>query len=210
MNSERRHRKRDQTIEEILVAARAIMREEGAAALSMQELARRLDMKAPSLYNYFSGKHDIYDALFRRGFEEFDAFLLEQLGGAESWRDELDRYLTAYMAFALKNPELYQLCFERPVPGFTPSQASLEVSFGALKRGYDRIARWRKELKTDLSNEQVADLIIAISHGLTALHLANEPTLPVGQGRFGGLISAAVSVLETSLSAAKRREGVSS
>jgi hypothetical protein len=32
------------------------------------------------------------------------------------------------------------------------------------------------------------DLSIALMHGLTALHMANEPHLPVGEGRFGSLI----------------------
>jgi hypothetical protein len=41
----------------------------------------------------------------------------------------------------------------------------------------------------------MADLVIAISHGLTALHMANEPELPIGQGRFGALIPAVLTVL---------------
>jgi hypothetical protein len=31
-------------------------------------------------------------------------------------------------------------------------------------------------------------------HGLTALHMANEPELPVGSGRFGSLIPAALAL----------------
>jgi hypothetical protein len=38
--------------------------------------------------------------------------------------------------------------------------------------------------------------MIAIMHGITALHLANEPHLPVGQGRFGSLIPVVMSVLD--------------
>ncbi len=207
MKSERQQRKREHTIEEILTAARAIMREEGVAALSMQELARRMDMKAPSLYNYFASKRDIYDALFRRGFEHFDAHTQEQLSAASGWRDAVDRYLRAYMSFAIENPELYQLCFERPVPRFNPSPESLEVSFGALRRGYALVTRWRSDIQSDLSVEQITDLIIAVAHGLTALRLANEPDLPPGEGRFGGLIPAAVSVLHTAWSATNRTQG---
>jgi hypothetical protein len=33
-------------------------------------------------------------------------------------------------------------------------------------------------------------------HGLAAMHLANEPHLPMGEGRFGSLIPAAISVFE--------------
>jgi hypothetical protein len=46
----------------------------------------------------------------------------------------------------------------------------------------------------------MADLVLAVMHGLTALHMANEPNLPVGQGRFGSLISAAVSLFHTAWS----------
>ncbi len=61
--SPRRQRNRDLMVQSILETARSIMRDEGVAALTMQELARRLDMRAPSLYHYFAGKMDIYDAL---------------------------------------------------------------------------------------------------------------------------------------------------
>jgi hypothetical protein len=33
-------------------------------------------------------------------------------------------------------------------------------------------------------------------HGLTAQHLANEPHLPVGKGRYGSLIPAAVKLFQ--------------
>jgi len=100
------------------------------------------------------------------------------------------------MEFALENPELYQLCFERPVPGFVPSAESLQVSFGMLHQSTERVSKLLPIVDTDLNEKQVTDLIIAIMHGLTALHIANEPDLPVGEGRFGSLIPAVVSVLD--------------
>jgi hypothetical protein len=42
----------------------------------------------------------------------------------------------------------------------------------------------------------MVDLIISIMHGLTALQLANAPNTLPGQGRFGSLIPAALSVLD--------------
>ena len=169
----------------ILDAARTIMREEGVAALSMQELARRMDMRAPSLYNYFSSKMDVYDSLFRLGMSMYDARLQETLKESKNAHDEIRIVIESYMSFALANPELYQLCFERPVPGFTPSQASMDLSLGILERGYQRVDSFRGEFSTDLSSPQIADLVIAVSHGLTALHIANQPDASIGEGRFG-------------------------
>ncbi|MBP8003230.1 MAG: TetR/AcrR family transcriptional regulator [Chloroflexi bacterium] len=194
--SPRRQRNREAMVTTILDTARVIMREQGVAALSMQELARRLDMRAPSLYNYFSSKVDIYDTLFRHGFQLYAEHQQKMTEGAQTWQEELRLSFEAYMTFALQNPELYQLCFERPVPGFIPSEESLQVSFGLLNSGYDRITRLLEVIDTPLAPNQVRDLLIAMMHGLTALHMANEPHLPLGQGRFGALIPAALSILE--------------
>jgi AcrR family transcriptional regulator len=197
--SPRVQRNREAAIQSILGAARAIMREEGVAALSMQELARRVDMRAPSLYNYFSGKTEIYDTLFRLGFTMYDVHIKELMKASTGLRDELRINIEGYMSFALENPDLYQLCFERPVPGFVPSKESLELSFGILNQAYQRARQYKKELDTKLTGQQIVDTVIAISHGLTAMHLANEPHLPLGQGRFGSLIPVVLSILEKAM-----------
>src|SRR6266704_5478097 len=67
MRPNRRLARRQQTIEEALDAAVAIMEEAGVGGLSMSEIARRLGMRQPSLYKYFPSLHAVYDALFARG-----------------------------------------------------------------------------------------------------------------------------------------------
>ena len=64
---DRRARRRQETIEEILDIAREVMTEEGVNGLSLAEVARRLGVQPPSLYKYFPSLMAIYDALFRRG-----------------------------------------------------------------------------------------------------------------------------------------------
>ena len=197
--SPRVQRNRAAATQAILDAARAIMRAEGVAALSMQELARRMDMRAPSLYNYFSSKAEIYDTLFRLGFTMFDAHIKELTQTSTGLHDELRIYIEGYMSFALENPDLYQLCFERPVPGFVPSQESLALSFGILNQTYQHANQFKKQLNTKLTGQQIIDTVIAIAHGLTAMHLANEPHLPAGHGRFGSLIPVVLSILEQAM-----------
>lgn len=194
--SPRRRRNRERMMKEILDTSREIMRENGAAALSMHELARRMGVQPPSLYHYFSGLMDLYDALFRMGFEQWGAYFTEYTRKAQTWQDTIRLSMEAYLTFATQHPEMYQLCFERPVPGFTPAEESLQVSLNILEEVYTQIAGLQDSLNTDLPPQQLADLIIAITHGLTALHLANQPELPPGQGRFGSLIPAAVAVLD--------------
>ena len=201
---ERRQRNRERNRQEmqaaILEAARAVMREQGVAALNLQEVARRVGVRAPSLYEYFPGKAAIYDALFRMGVR-LSAERLELLAQTypASW-DYARASLENYMTFAQEYPELYQLCFERPVPGFVPSEESMNESRQSLGR-VDQIVEQGLEhgsLILDISPVQARDLLIAMMHGLTALHMANEPELPVGSGRFGSLIPAAVALFQAS------------
>ena len=61
----RRAERREATKAEILDAAWALVREHGLGALALRDLAARVGMRAPSLYQYFDSKtHAIYGAMF--------------------------------------------------------------------------------------------------------------------------------------------------
>lgn len=177
------------------------MREDGVAALNLQEVARRVGVRAPSLYEYFAGKADIYDALFRLGVRLFAEQLERLVPTSPSLWDYARASLENYMTFAQDYPELYQLCFERPVPGFVPSEESMNESRQLLLGRADQMIEQGLEqgsLLAGLLPGEVRDLFLAMTHGLTALHMANEPELPVGVGRFGSLIPAAMVLFQAS------------
>ena len=203
---QRRLRNRQEMVDNILTAARAIMREEGVAALNLNEVARRVGLRTPSLYVYFPGKAAIYDAVYllaiRLHCERMKTAFAEHNEVWERFRAALE----TNMAFALEHPELYQMAFERPVPGFAPTEQTMQAAIEALD---DVAATLRQHLaQGDLapgaSFEEVFNLTIAMMHGLTTLHAANEPHLPVGSGRYGSLIPAAVSLFKASWGREKR------
>lgn len=203
-SKERRKRNRERNREEmkaaILDAARAVMREEGVAALNLQEVARRLGMRAPSLYEYFPGKMAIYDALFYLGVKLYAQRLTKLAQQPASLWQHLRTALEDYLSFAQEYPELYQLIFERPVPGFVPSEESLRESRRSLAIGEEILQQDFEQagMVLGIPLAQARDLVIAMMHGLTAQHMANEPELPVGTGRFGSLIPAAVALFQAS------------
>lgn len=194
----RRERNREEMRRAILDAARAVMREQGVAALSLREVARRVKLQAPSLYAYFSSKMALYDALFLEGMRTFRTYRTPGTVPQASLGETLHAWLEAYMRFAQEHPELYQLCFERPVPDFVPSEASMQESLARLAQFEQEVVATiaAGQITTQVSVSQARDLIIAMSHGLTSQHMANEPHLPVGSGRYGGLIAAAVALFE--------------
>lgn len=193
----RRERVRQETREKILMIAREEMQEKGVAALSLGVIARRLGMRTPSLYTYFESKHAIYDALFRRGFIEFGRYMEERPYQTGPVRENIRSAFTTYMRFAEENPDLFQLMFQRPVPGFVPSAESMAVSLGLLEGAREQFEQvfTSGQLQTELPVDEALDLCIALQHGLTELHLANNPELPVGEGRFGKLVEPAVQFI---------------
>jgi AcrR family transcriptional regulator len=194
----RKERNRQEMIDTILAVAQKIMREEGVGALNLQVLARRVGMRAPSLYNYFPNKMAIYEALFERGMRRYREELAQNLADHDVAREGQTVAIQHYMNFALENPELFQLLFERPIPGFVPSEAGLEEGRRLIELGHQATERLRAgdQIHASIATERARDLFVALTHGLTAQHLANEPHLPVGEGRFGSLIPLAVRALE--------------
>jgi AcrR family transcriptional regulator len=194
--AERRQRNRAEVQLAILDAARAVMREQGVAALSLREVARRVNMQAPSLYAYYPSKMALYDALFLQGVRLFAAYSDRGDKGREDFWDRLFGRFEAYLRFAQENPELYQLTFERPVPGFVPSAVSLEEAF-RLPAGLEQLVAdgvATGQIVLDVPLAQARDLIISMIHGVGSQHMANEPHLPIGSGRFGSQIPAAIAL----------------
>ena len=152
----------------------------GVAALSFNAIARQLGMKPPSLYTYFPSKDAIYDELFRRGFIEFGNRMRSRPNINGPFANSLRSAFETYLTFAQENPDLYQIMFQRPVPGFEPSDASMAVS-------QSRLAEGRRQLQAlielgavapSCGLDEASDLVIGLMHGLTELHLANNPDLP--------------------------------
>ncbi|MBZ0282880.1 MAG: TetR/AcrR family transcriptional regulator [Anaerolineae bacterium] len=194
---ERQQRNHQEMTELILNAARAVMREQGVSALNLQEVARRVGMRAPSLYNYFPSKLALYEALFAMGMKMYRERMeadISQYGA--SW-EGIQRMMEGYLSFALENPELYQLLFERPVPGFVPSADGLEESAKLIASGQRAAseAMIAGALQSPFSPEVTMNLVIALMHGVASQHLANEPELPLSSGRFGSLIPIIIELL---------------
>lgn len=199
---ERQERNRREMTEAILAAARVIMRREGVAALNMHEVARMVGVQTSALYKYFSGKAAIYDELYRRGM----ALIYERLENVyaaypPSW-ERLQAWAEARMAFAQENPDLEHILFGRDVPGFTPSEDSMALS----RQRLESARRAMQELidagviVPDVPVDRALDLFLAVTSGITNQHLANEPHLPVGQGRFGSLIPDALTLFRSTWS----------
>jgi len=165
---DRQAERRQATIDEILAAAWGLVREQGVAALSVRELGARVGMRAQSLYVYFASKHAIYDAMFAQANAEFLSRLQDRSEPddpvqALHWRARV------YVEFCLEDPARYQLLFQRPIPGFEPSEASFAIARQALANSRAALGR------AGLTDDAHLEVWTSLTGGLVSQQLANDP-----------------------------------
>lgn len=190
---DRRARRHRETLEEILETSLAVMAETGAAGLSLGEVARRMGIRPPSLYQYVRSKNDVYDALFRRGWEQVNAHVVAQVpdpGAAPDARSVLTETAVAFVRWMVEHPVQAQLMVWRPVPGFVPSAEAFEPaqrSLALLRSALSDLAD-RGLLHPDARGEQAVRLHTSLVAGALSQHLSNEPGTPYDEGSFTALV----------------------
>ena len=201
---DRRARRRQQTIEEILGIATDVMTEEGVNGLSLAEIARRLGVQPPSIYKYFPSLMAVYDELFRRGQVEHLAVLREAMAGAKPGLDALTAGLEASGRWALANRALAQLMFWRPVPRFQPSAHAFapSVEMVTLQRTAMADAVAAGQLGPSADSDEAIYLVSTLITGVLSQAMANEPDLAWGQGRFTPLFPKLMRLLAAAYPAA--------
>lgn len=118
--------------ERYIAAALDGLQEVGAAELTLRRVADRAETSTMGIYSRFGGRNGLLEAVYRRGFELLRAALLNPDPGDEP----VVSLARVYRRFALANPALYALMFERPLQDFEPSaemrQHALETTFDIL------------------------------------------------------------------------------
>jgi AcrR family transcriptional regulator len=194
--ADRRLVRRQQTIEEALDAAVAIMEEAGVGGLSMSEIARRLGMRQPSLYKYFDSLHAVYDALFARGLERSGAAVQAAIEEGPGGVATIRAAARAVVRWAVENPALAQLLYWRPVPGFAPTTATFAVSVAQmdqLRTGFAEAVQ-AGLLHADAASAEAQRLFTVVLSGIISQQLANQPGASYEAGMFTSLTDAALDM----------------
>jgi AcrR family transcriptional regulator len=188
---DRRAVRREATKAEILDAAWAQVREHGLGSLALRDVAERVGMRAPSLYQYFASKHAIYDAMFAQATQAALEIVTAHVDATET-REVLGEVARRMFEFSTSDPARAQLLFQRTIPGFEPSP---EANAPAVEMHKREQALLEAHAITD---PDAIDLWTALSSGLVNQQLANDP----GGTRWARLIDRTVDMFIASVGAA--------
>ncbi|HWL44084.1 MAG TPA: TetR/AcrR family transcriptional regulator [Ilumatobacter sp.] len=118
----------------LLDAALAVLREQGAAGLTVRNITARAGCSTSAIYTHFGGKQGLVEAIYLDGFESFDRHVSGCLGHG------VERAGSAYRAWALANPTHYLVMWGRAVPDFEPSEVARDRAFRSFQQLVDAFA----------------------------------------------------------------------
>lgn len=101
------------TKEIIIAEAVSIIEETGQPQISLHELARRLEIKTPSLYNHIKNTKELQYAVLQYAIDKFISNQLSATKGKKK-DDAVRAFAEAYHSFATESKGLYQLIMSIP------------------------------------------------------------------------------------------------
>ncbi len=193
-----RSRYREQLRDEIKqVARRHLVDGGGAGNLSLNAVARELGMRGPSLYRYYASRDALITELLLDGYRDIGETLRRAVAAPDvgdataadvdgaTAAERLRAGALAYRRWALAHPELFDLLYGRPGPGYRapaetgpPARDNLvlladlihEARHGAPRPPED--ATWRTAaVPADDRTFEIAVRFTARLHGLLVLEL---------------------------------------
>lgn len=126
------------TAERILDAAENIFAAKGYSATSLGDVADRVGIRTPSLYNHFKNKEALYEAVLERLLEEFSA-PLEELGRAPVTYDGVFRWLETIVRQHHARPNLARLLQHAALSGGPHTNEMIDRLFRPMFQADARI-----------------------------------------------------------------------
>jgi AcrR family transcriptional regulator len=155
----------------LLKSASDLLAAEGPAALTVRRIANDAGVSTMNVYSRFGGKDGVVEHLFIEGFHRLTA----GMSAVQETNDpiaDIQSCGAAYRQFAIDNPTLYSVMFDRVVPDFRPSidaEVLAGATLGLLAKRLER-AMAAGSLRT-ADPLSTAALVWATCHGVVSLEL---------------------------------------
>lgn len=104
------------TPQDILDVAIILLETQGVEDFSINQLAKALAIKPPSLYNHFAGDENIRRSIRLEGWRRIAEQCLPDIQSNDHPVDLIQRTTTKCREFAIENPALYLFTIQHPFP----------------------------------------------------------------------------------------------
>jgi AcrR family transcriptional regulator len=154
----------------LVAAARAILEEDGLAALSLRAVARRAGVSQAAPYHHFPDKDALLAAVAADGFDALDRAMQERMAGVSDPAERLNASGVAYVMFAVANPALFQIMFGAAMHGLAAHAERIEAgkrAYATLERAVTAVIEQAGGAEADVGLACLGAW--AVAHGLAKL-----------------------------------------
>ncbi len=155
----------------ILDTSRALLDEQGAAALSLREVARRAGVTHQAPYHHFADRESILAELVVQGFDELARRLARARRAGQSAQDCLVASGQAYVAYALDQPGVFRIMFRQDLCDTARFPAAAQAGARAHAELMQMVQLAHAPAADGTPAEMLAHLHWAQVHGLACLLL---------------------------------------
>ena len=160
---------------QIIEAAERSFRKRGFHATTLREIAAEFGMSVGHIYNYFSGKDAILEALIHQKIDDFLSILTRPHPGANTLRDRLGRIVDMYIdpevapiVLAVNSEALINESVLRILKASRQRMAEYIVDL--VRKDGEKVGEWTEERTAVIRHRVIATL--AMLAMLEGLHIA--------------------------------------
>jgi AcrR family transcriptional regulator len=162
-------------MQSIAIAARRILDEEGADAVTMRRVADVAKITPMAIYRHYAARAGLLNALADAGFEELAARVANKPFSGSA-RERLAKMTEIYLDHALKNPRLFELMFLKERAGARRYPRDFKAGRSPTANLMAQAVREGIE-SGEFRGDDVWEIVFemgALSHGLIMLYLGGR------------------------------------
>lgn len=156
----RMERKKEETHKRIIAAAVGLFNQYGLDAVTMEQIAEKVDIAKGTLYNYFGSKEELINAFIQHTFQDRNPDRIDQLRLLPDTRTRLSKVFMVLIEGVKAQKEIFETFMVyrmKRVISFKPVEVE-ESGLSALIQAIIEMGQQSGELRADLPDEFMAGL----------------------------------------------------
>ncbi len=129
----------------IIEVAQKFFSQKSYHKVSMDELAKALNLKKPTLYYYFKGKKELFFSIWKESFERLEKYIFSRVDKKESPEEKLREFVKAHLRFIEEHRDLFLILYRERFDFLNLGELKENLSFN-LGKDFARFVNRLKEV----------------------------------------------------------------